>query len=915
MLHLQQTYGKTIHTWAFDKFPELPLGPPHLMMSYTGDNQISDEAVRRRDERSGISSSAEKKLREAYLPPYEKDKKADQWEASGTALSHQVRITLEEAPDDARLEQALQAVDEFVRECAASKEPDVLLFRLEEELQSFHSDTITHNSLQHTEVLLAILYRLRPLLTSISVISTWFDLVLRPALREPRLSTPAVNHAKELIISAADRTDERYPEKVGEFRRRLLDLYVLDAYNEGSGDDLLEWAELDQEQRERRSLWKFNLEDILVKSGLRRPQDFMSAINYSFATPSSRLQLLILLNRYTSDLLNSLLLDNSSTVCTIGLTVVVKLLPIFAVKACEELKMMLPRLLAILARIICWKERSVPKPADTDEGSANGDAQAAAHNEFTTSSNLPLRPELGWERLELMFNAASSAPPPGSYFSCLYYLFPCNLFRFLRGPSAYINDRRYESPFSISWEDVLDEDNIRSKSESLLRGRIVNARVIWGDCTKELTEPDTWANYSVSRIASECTMLDVRNTALGSKQFSADIATIFDGDTSTAPTPHPGYAELPATKTRVSLESMITASVALKSNLDVEIEAPTAAWSSLLFPTGSNSPTKRTFDVSSEPNTYNEQLPSYIAQAISGLQREVLLLRNELNFELWLSRENVKHIGRLYQDRILSKNAEVEQQGLFNKLRHYRAEVQRLDRQLREHREQSSSAKNKYADWNTELQNKLKEFREEKKAWVSEAASLRTAEKDAQALFAAQGQLLADAVKQVFELETQRKETQHKVDRLRDYERQIEQHIRMQRLWDADFQKFNDRAEELQQLRTQFKQVELHLESYQKTFEQMSEDARSHRRQNQALEARLSLLQKRCDASRRLPEAEIAAFMEEKSELAATNARLREENADLKDEMGEMRARMELMKARIDGHKGLIAETRSMPAL
>lgn len=38
--------------------------------------------------------------------------------------------------------------------------------------------------------------------------------------------------------------------------------------------------------------------------------------------------------------------------------------------------------------------------------------------------------------------------------------------------------------------------------------------------------------------------------------------------------------------------------------------------------------------------------------------------------------------------------------------------------------------------------------------------------------------------------------------------------------------KFNDRAEELQQLRTQFKQMELHLESYEKTFEQMSEEAR-----------------------------------------------------------------------------------------
>jgi hypothetical protein len=175
-------------------------------------------------------------------------------------------------------------------------------------------------------------------------------------------------------------------------------------------------------------------------------------------------------------------------------------------------------------------------------------------------------------------------------------------------------------------------------------------------------------------------MLDACNAALGSMHLSADnasaaaaaaeqlmpeSATISESETSTAPTPHPGYAELPHARTHVSLESMMMTSVALKSNLDVEIEAPTAAWSSLLFPPGSNSPIKRTLDLPPEPNVSNEEnLPSHVAQAISGLQREVLLLRNELNFELWLSRENVKHIGRLYQDRILSKKAEVEQQGL-----------------------------------------------------------------------------------------------------------------------------------------------------------------------------------------------------------------------------------------------------------
>lgn len=52
-----------------------------------------------------------------------------------------------------------------------------------------------------------------------------------------------------------------------------------------------------------------------------------------------------------------------------------------------------------------------------------------------------------------------------------------------------------------------------------------------------------------------------------------------------------------------------------------------------------------------------------------------------------------------------------------------------------------------------------------------------------QALFVAQGKLLADATNKVFELETQRKENQHKIDRLKDYEQQIDQHIKVQRLW------------------------------------------------------------------------------------------------------------------------------------
>ena len=208
----------------------------------------------------------------------------------------------------------------------------------------------------------------------------------------------------------------------------------------------------------------------------------MTQVEAAFAVPASRLQLLILLDRFTSvpefefhaadfashplmnSLLHSLLLDNSSTLSTIGLTMLIKLLPIFAVKACEELKVLLPRLLVILARIICWEERSssvLQPPLLVDDGGRPGAENQT--DEFGGRAVPELRPNLGWERFQPTLTGP--APPSDAYFSRLYYLFPCNLLRFVRSPAEYLRDRKCDSPYTVSWEDTFDEDNIRSKSE------------------------------------------------------------------------------------------------------------------------------------------------------------------------------------------------------------------------------------------------------------------------------------------------------------------------------------------------------------------------------------------------------------------------------------------------------------------
>lgn len=87
ILEIHKTYGKTIHTWPVDISPDHPLGPPNIMVSYTGDGQgPPPEMIKERDERCGMDTEGKRKLRAGYLPPYETRPDADQWQQTGKGL-------------------------------------------------------------------------------------------------------------------------------------------------------------------------------------------------------------------------------------------------------------------------------------------------------------------------------------------------------------------------------------------------------------------------------------------------------------------------------------------------------------------------------------------------------------------------------------------------------------------------------------------------------------------------------------------------------------------------------------------------------------------------------------------------------------------------------------------------------------
>ena len=90
MTDLVNTYGKTWHTWQIDRYQDLPLGIPQLMMGFTQDGQVHQDMLNDRDKRFGASTQTLKTDR-GDIQPTNIVVGADSWKSGKT-----VQLTLEE---------------------------------------------------------------------------------------------------------------------------------------------------------------------------------------------------------------------------------------------------------------------------------------------------------------------------------------------------------------------------------------------------------------------------------------------------------------------------------------------------------------------------------------------------------------------------------------------------------------------------------------------------------------------------------------------------------------------------------------------------------------------------------------------------------------------------------------------------
>ncbi|KDQ10321.1 hypothetical protein BOTBODRAFT_147832 [Botryobasidium botryosum FD-172 SS1] len=865
----------------------------------------------------------------------------------------------------------LQSLDEEERATATAE--------LEKELQYTYENLVDVESTDQVQCFFTVLYVLREALPHASIVSLWFYLAIRPALRNTRLNAATVEHVKELVLMTMQSEGESKPDEI---HRRVMDLYLLDAPSEHSAVEALEDVDLDSEERKKRRVWKENLQDILITHGLTRPKELFDIVDMYFTSPENRLQLSILLLNFfqaptaipikeltESKLFDTMLcclqIDNSTSLFALLIHCLNMILPTLTVCETGKARVVLPCMLATLGRALCWRKRT------KDDG---GVGQIPVDIRSTSEGRaLQIKPDLGWTRLESTFDTTVSPPPPDvrQYFTFLYGLWPCNTLAFLRDPAAYLGTAGFESPFTTGWNEAFEVDQIRARGKTLLEMHVVHPALIYHDASNERSDPKLSSGTldDVPRVISECATLNLSVAMLRARPNEQPPTPLGEGDghTETSPSffptadydqagglepfevplPPSGSSghDLPAQPPAPTIapHSAITSLTAMESamggiTMDDPSSPPLLPLHSSHLPAPSTplalpSPLPLTPPAQASPHAAEAPLPAEPTlaevEAISILQREVVLLKNELNFELWSKRQLMSHVAQLHKDRVASGNEEAERQILRNKLKEYEKRLLTAQEQIEILKSENEIAKARHAQWVNELQEKLRARRKEKASWQQAAVELRGEVNDANAMLKAQKKSLEDAQNSVFVLKNTVEENAPKVAKYEEYKRRIDELTKMQILWDDSDERreFKTQKAEIEQLQMRLSNSELLIESLKHANEQLVDTNNSQRNQIISLEARVVLRspspatapstprfrpgrpslsrsgsQQTQSQSQTQNQFEGAAALHTKlAQFEDESTALRAKNYDLEEEVEELRAMVEILRVESSG--------------
>ncbi|KAB2581203.1 Hamartin [Lasiodiplodia theobromae] len=648
--------------------------------------------------------------------------------------------------------------------------------RLHDELLQTYNNHVQDEPIKRS-AFLSVLRQVRPAIRGDARLSQWWNLVIKPVIDGVGHKRDEIEDAREFVLGIlayeADGDDDaEHAQAAASYTQKLLECYLRRTRMPTGESDVIT-PEDEYVARE--------IESLLVMYGRRKPKELLLSLNNLFVQAKHRVQALGLLCTFVrvqpphlylvsetplvENLEKCLMIDKSATVVEMALTVLIMFMPHIT----RVLVSHMPKLFLIYSRVLCWDQVTAPMPNETQK------TEEAIDTDSDEDSSDDDRSDPTWERLEHAFDhPETSAPGALYYFTFIYGLFPVNLMSYVRKPRRFLKNINYLGADDL----VLDPEAIRRRTEPFRQVHLLHPNFFNMTAEEEMSE-SRWLKSDPADVVTECMSLCMAVSASLDDPGPPPTAKLPDLP---QPTARPAHVSLVPTEDIPPLDEDGTT-----SPTDGK---PSSSWRNTQSTTLTNpsskdfahprklspqplgaSPDSPTLPGATVPQLAEKEQPqnletssallasprleaftqtlsanhyplshthARLAQNLATLQREVMLLRNDLNFERYLKAQHLSHIGQLQRRHIKEATVEAETQNLINTNRTLKAKLQKANELYAQLKKETMTGRNQSKKWEGELGSKLKTFRDEQKQWHSEEelfkAKLARAEKDCERL-------------------------------------------------------------------------------------------------------------------------------------------------------------------------------------
>ncbi|CEG67685.1 hypothetical protein RMATCC62417_04077 [Rhizopus microsporus] len=760
-------------------------------------------------------------------------------------------------------------------------------------------------------ILLRCIHALLPLLRPQRIFEEWWPL-LQPVLTHASYTNKIKKEARLFIADSL--IAELETEDECTYFHMLINIYLdsnqQQQQQETQKDETarLHQTLLDLEQSE----WSKNLTTILLTVGASETKQFFLILNGYFLSSKHRLQIVYLMSEFMrrrrthlheildtplfDSMLKSLMYDNSTTLIATSVTNLIMLLP----RICTSLPPFLPQLFYIFARAICWDQlRDLRKKQSID-----------------STYHSPTYIADGWDCVDYTFSKLSappSNPQTGAFFTSLYGLYPCNFLKFLYKPYAYFKEKQFTFP------EEFDEETFKARTITQVTRHMLHPNLVLMDTESELTDKTRWMKMEPPDVMAQIMGLDLTNAASrvafghennhshrqqdlldeslwedtqrGSvKEDELTKETSVKQDEEKEQT-DPESTQEDNKQAPAMVSSIMKLHKALKSGAEVLVGDD--VWDSFGIKQQESIESLDRYQASAKDETMSSETKLLLA----GLKREVLLLKNELNFELFLKQQHLQHIGRLHREHVLDSSVEAERQQLYNTTRMLKAQLNQTTSALEKLRAESALTKQKHVKWEDEQSGKLRGYREARKEWQNQMTRVEYQLEEYKKQLKEQKVQLDSAKQQIFELENELKTLEPVINKVTESEHRVKQLTQQMLLWEEDTSHMEEQKRYIKGLLSQWWSMEELVASLQSENKRLQEEQIQKEEQLEKLTIQLAKLHTKSDEPMHSSTENVSV---EKTALEQTLKEVKSRLEQLEIEKLEWAAQMESVKCQLN---------------